>query len=80
MKVRLFRSSLHYSGKIQIMMGYFLFQITEEYNFVPRKLVEDYCSGCTVCTLKRAQHVIAQLPPILKFNFMERLQAIDNCE
>ena len=77
---RLFRSSLHYLGKIQIMMGYFLFQIAEEYDFVPRKLVEDYCCGCAVCTLKRAQHVTAPLQPKLTSNFMERLQVIDDCD
>ena len=35
-------------------MEHFLIQIAEEYDFVPEKLVEDYCSGCTVCTLKSA--------------------------
>ena len=80
MKWRLFRSSLHYLGKIHVMMGYFLFQIAEEYDFVPRKLVEDYCSGCTVCTLKRGQHVTAPFQPILTSNYMERLQVINNCE
>ena len=59
-------------------MEYFLFQITEEYDFIPRKHVEDYCSSCTVCTMKRAQHVTAPLQPILTSNFMERLQVIDN--
>ena len=62
------------------MMGYFLFQITEEYDFVPRKLAEDYCSGCAVCTLKRAQHLTVPLRPILTFNFIEKLQVIDNYE
>ena len=62
------------------MIGYFLFQIAGEYDFVPRKLVEDYRSGCTVSTLKRAQHVAAPLQQILTSNFMERLQVIDNCD
>ena len=62
------------------MMEYFLFQIAEEYDFIPRKLVEDYCSGCIVCTLKRAQHVTAALQTIPTSNFMERLQVIDNCD
>ena len=62
------------------MIEYFLFQITEEYDFVPRKPVEDYCSGCTVCALKRAHHVTAPLQPILTSNFMERLLVIDNCD
>ena len=60
------------------MMEYFLFQIAEEYDFVPRRLVEDYCGGCTVCTLKRAQHVTAPLRSILTSHFMEQLQVIDN--
>ena len=42
-------------------MEYFLFQIAEEYDFVPRKVTEDYCSFCTVRTLKGAQHVTAPL-------------------
>ena len=79
-KGRLFRRLLHCLDKIQVMMEYFLFQIAEEYDFVPRKLVEDYCSDCTVRTLKRAQHVTAPLQPILTSNFMERLQVIDNCD
>ena len=65
---------------MQVVTEYFLFQIAEEYDFVPRKLVEDYCSDCTVRTLKRAQHVTAPLQPILTSNFMERLQVIDNCD
>ena len=59
-------------------MEYFLFQIALEYDFVPRKFVEDYFSGCTVCTLKRAQHVTAPLQPILTSSFVERLQVNDN--
>ena len=43
------------------MIESFLSQIAEEYDFVSRKLVEDYCSGSTVCTLERAQHVTATL-------------------
>ena len=42
-------------------MEYFRFQISEEYDFVPRKLIEDYCTFCTVRTLKGAQHVTAPL-------------------
>ena len=62
------------------MIGYFLFQIAGEYDLVTRKLVEDYCCGCMVCTFKRAHHVTAPLQPILTSNFMKKLQAIDNCE
>ena len=77
-KGRLFRRLLHYVGKIQMMMEKILSQIAEEYDFLPRRLLEDYCSGCTVCTLKRAYRVSAPLQPILTSNFMERLQVIDN--
>ena len=62
------------------MMECFLFQIAEDYDFVPTKFVEDYCSGCTVSTMKRAQRVTATLQPILTSNFMERLQVIDNSD
>ena len=62
------------------MMECFLFQIAEDYDFVPKKFVEDYCSGCTFSTMKRAQRVTATLQPILTSNFMERLQVIDNSD
>ena len=79
-KARLLICLLYYLDKYQIMIESFLSQIAEEYDFVSRKLVEDYCSGSTVCTLERAQHVTATLKPILTSNFMERLQVIDNCD
>ena len=62
------------------MIEYFLFQIAKEYDFVPRKLVEAYCSGCTVSKLKGAQRVTAPLQPILTFNIMETLQVIDSSD
>ena len=80
-KAKLLICLLYYLEKIQIMIEYFFSQIAEEYDFVPRKLVEDYCSGSTVCTMERAQHVTAPLKPILtSSNFMEILQVIDNCD
>jgi len=48
--------------------------ISEEYAFISRKMVEEYCKLCTTCTLKRAQNVVAPMQPILTSNFMERLQ------
>ena len=38
------------------------------------KLGVEYINLCTICTLKRAQNVVAPLQPILTLNFMERLQ------
>ena len=59
------------------MLGYFLSQIAEECDFVPKKVTEKYCSGCVVCTLKRTQHVTAPLQLILTSNFIKRLQLIE---
>ena len=60
--------------KLNLVIQILFFQIAADNDFVPRKLVEEYISLCTIFTLKRARKVVAPLQPILTSNFMERLQ------